>query len=748
MTDNTTISKEVDVGDSQIEKSTTSTERKPSKQFQMGHIREAQKAQEGTLNERKIVAVKSDDDAAPVDVTKKQQYRRRPRSGGMVAQQSSSRYEYRRFRRPPKIHSGLSTVADKNENACEKNPSASDGISIGSERNKPIESERNDDLSGSGDSTDAGKDSLVDAHTARSTPAKRRVCKYFAAEQVCYFGDRCRFLHVRDAKLELENLRPTHESTIPSTGKPTQPAPFRPQVLQLTKEQLGSSEQLTAFNAELSYFKRRFRDSVITKLEDKTTILFEYSITDPDWIFEVKSLRFSLVLPQGYPIDRGNIRVVDESLPKPLIIHIDKALDNYCIARWEVFESKNAFESVGKSLIRWIDRSIFDLFVVGLKKTKMIFEAESAGISLVLPSAPSNPLGESKEGEADERETSENKNDESLIIDENNGGVNEGNLSIEEFRDEIFTADREPSMTCENKTLIDVRVQWRDLSTNIASLSAASLALSTKCAKCGAPSFMTCSPNRVVAAACKRCSNRQSIFMQSALVHENSNVIAQLDPKGCRPVDCVLLSSSFRFVCLNCNREATAENLSYGVAHKTWCFSCHTKCEFDISAIRFAGNFHLIAKEDEMMQKIKIVKKKKPEQQIVIVEGEPLPDHGTCKHYRKSYRWLRFPCCGKLYPCDVCHDENERDHEMKFASRMVCGFCSKEQPFQKSKPCIRCSENVTRVRSSHWEGGKGCRDQTLMSRNDDRKYANSRMKTVSKKHVGQLVIKKKPTNEK
>lgn len=59
-------------------------------------------------------------------------------------------------------------------------------------------------------------------------------------------------------------------------------------------------------------------------------------------------------------------------------------------------------------------------------------------------------------------------------------------------------------MTCENKTLIDVRVQWRDLSTNIASLSAASLALSTKCAKCGAPSFMTCSPNRVVAAACKR----------------------------------------------------------------------------------------------------------------------------------------------------------------------------------------------------------------------------------------------------
>lgn len=39
----------------------------------------------------------------------------------------------------------------------------------------------------------------------------------------------------------------------------------------------------------------------------------------------------------------------------------------------------------------------------------------------------------------------------------------------------------------------------------------------------------------------------------------------------------------------------------------------------------------------------------------------------------------RFPCCGRLYPCDLCHDEKEDDHDMKYASRMVCGFCSKEQ---------------------------------------------------------------------
>lgn len=40
--------------------------------------------------------------------------------------------------------------------------------------------------------------------------------------------------------------------------------------------------------------------------------------------------------------------------------------------------------------------------------------------------------------------------------------------------------------------------------------------------------------------------------------------------------------------------------------------------------------------------------------------------------------YTRFPCCGKSYPCDVCHDMSE-DHPMERANRMICGYCSKEQ---------------------------------------------------------------------
>lgn len=75
--------------------------------------------------------------------------------------------------------------------------------------------------------------------------------------------------------------------------------------------------------------------------------------------------------------------------------------------------------------------------------------------------------------------------------------------------------------------------------------------------------------------------------------------------------------------------------------------------------------------------------------------GQPLPNQGTCKHYKHShryllfnfikylhsnkintkmkininlyyFRWLRFPCCGKAFPCDVCHEINTNsEHEAK-----------------------------------------------------------------------------------
>ncbi len=91
-------------------------------------------------------------------------------------------------------------------------------------------------------------------------------------------------------------------------------------------------------------------------------------------------------------------------------------------------------------------------------------------------------------------------------------------------------------------------------------------------------------------------------------------------------------------------------------------------------------------------------------------------DNGTCKHYKKSRRWLRFPCCGRAFPCDICHEEQNPDgHAIIWANRMICGECSREQPFSNERPCSNCGSMTTPIAKAHfWEGGKGCRDVTKL----------------------------------
>ena len=116
--------------------------------------------------------------------------------------------------------------------------------------------------------------------------------------------------------------------------------------------------------------------------------------------------------------------------------------------------------------------------------------------------------------------------------------------------------------------------------------------------------------------------------------------------------------------------------------------------------------------------------------------GSALPKMGACKHYRKSTRWFRFPCCGKAYPCDKCHEEgeNKKCPLDARANREICGYCSNEQPISgvKMSKCRRCDKIISGApKTRHWEGGKGCRDTSKMSRKDRAKYRNSKNKTSS-----------------
>ncbi|EJW86071.1 zinc finger protein [Wuchereria bancrofti] len=595
-----------------------------------------------------------------------------------VASQSA-RYGYRRFQNAPKKQLKLqkSLAVTKNdeiqsvEHSCTTVP-----ISNANVEEKGLTKRRNNGA----------------VPTLSLKVSKRKVCKYFATENSCYFGEYCRFLHIRD-----ENNDNNFDSVPSHINLKSTRTIVRPNVTAISRDDIGKEEQLDIRNSEINYFGRRFHDAKFAYDGSSYFIEFDYKITDPDWIFDVKTIGLRLKIPEHYPCEMIMVTLNQSTLPVPLVSHFNKEVKKFLEEKFMEAKKCDTYVGIGKMFIRWLDRNILK-FLSKTDKTK-VEVCDSAEVM------QSRNYGEAKV---------------------------ESSSKIEIAMEEVIN-----SKQSSKGKAIQARIFWNDLNGNIATLSIITMAVSIKCAKCGALSFLICSVKQLSISHCKKCLNGSSIHISPQLVHQNSNVIALLEPKGCIPVDCVLLSSKLSYTCLQCSKEATVENLTYGVSNKSWCYGCHSKCEFEIKTIRFVGDFNAIEKEDSSVPK----SKKKVERSVMLVEGQPLPENGACKHYKKSYRWFRFPCCGKLYPCDLCHNDAEKEHEMKLANRMVCGFCSKEQPFQKAKPCINCNENVTRVKSHFWEGGKGCRDQVVMCRNDRRKYANSLMKTVSNKHAAQLKFK-------
>jgi len=97
---------------------------------------------------------------------------------------------------------------------------------------------------------------------------------------------------------------------------------------------------------------------------------------------------------------------------------------------------------------------------------------------------------------------------------------------------------------------------------------------------------------------------------------------------------------------------------------------------------------------------------KEPKTTSKYREGYPLPQTGSCKHHKKTFRWTQYSdCCNAWYPCNACHkkqcskisDDNE---EVSFSDEssdsedllvpMMCGFFAREQPI--SDTCVFCNK--------------------------------------------------------
>ncbi|KKZ64577.1 hypothetical protein EMCG_09510 [[Emmonsia] crescens] len=220
-------------------------------------------------------------------------------------------------------------------------------------------------------------------------------------------------------------------------------------------------------------------------------------------------------------------------------------------------------------------------------------------------------------------------------------------------------------------------------------------------------------PKRVE--SCKKCGNYLSVGFRRELMHPSSNRAGYLDLEGCHAVE--LLPSTFIPTCSECSITYPAPGIVAvrGDDASAVCRGCHHKMRFKIPEVKFllvsagGGTSHTH------------VRARKPKEVLGIVAGQELPRRGRCSHYGKSYRWFRFSCCLKVFPCDRCHDA-ATDHLNEHANRMICGFCSREQIYRPESCGICNSTLVGKAGSGFWEGGKGTRDRRRMSRKDPRKY--------------------------
>jgi uncharacterized CHY-type Zn-finger protein len=239
------------------------------------------------------------------------------------------------------------------------------------------------------------------------------------------------------------------------------------------------------------------------------------------------------------------------------------------------------------------------------------------------------------------------------------------------------------------------------------------LSITAKCERCKLVNeFTGLKPGVEKTMVCKKCNSPLAAKFRPQLVHEFSTRAGFIDFSGCKVAD--MLPSTFVPTCGKCSTPGLGLVSVRGESVSNVCRECHSKFTFKIPEVKFLFITPGTLPPPAMGPRRK-------QEKLGLHAGEPLPGKGACSHYRKSYRWFRFSCCNKVHSCDKCHDDAE-DHINEWANRMICGWCSREQNYAV-EACGFCGRSVIgRKGRGFWEGGKGTRDQKLMSRKDPRKY--------------------------
>ncbi|VUZ48440.1 unnamed protein product [Hymenolepis diminuta] len=617
------------------------------------------------------------------------------------------------------------------------------------------------------------------------------ICPFFLAGQCKYGDYCTRSHQVDDAffsRMTLEDYKAQREFLRPPISRPTPssqsfikqssaivaPNPARPPVQKpTTRLEQGFLRDLTQDdlhkmrNLEVDRFLKLYPSSHLKQTSDPSdkdkvfSLLF--SSKDPDWSFEVKQILLSIILPEEYPVSPPIVSAPRTSdIPDSVTNSLNEAISKFIMARHESYHSTGKVGLYLRSFFFWLDKTLKEIFTdayakiceeqptisSNLRIPESFHEAKlSVGPSFVnnqvelKSSVKSEGLEEAKSNEVENREYKEEEVEEVKDHDIEVANVQLQELTFEglEMRGHagtgLFTRLPVLCICCICKLQFDWTFRLPpynpEVNNEVGDGEGAEKKPQT-------PRSLTSLPPSTT--TCQRCRHALGLTFTAEYVHSFGSRIGTFQMANCMLVEVYVKTADVMLSCNQCNGgEFKITGLQPDKVSAKRCQKCHVVCGLFFTALsisrpklasadicrRFASM--VLNKSTKDGAKLKRNRAPQAHKPILIQKGTPLPDNGTCKHYGKSYRWLKFPCCQRAFPCDTCHDiAVAGTHETLRANRTICGFCSTEQPCQSGSGgvvCVSCGKNMIASSSSnHWEGGHGCRDPVKMSRKDNRKH--------------------------
>lgn len=551
--------------------------------------------------------------------------------------------------------------------------------------------------------------------------SSQRSCRYFASTEGCLAGALCPFVHSASGPSpavgnasgpspaggnasgpERPRSRPAPSSRARGRGRGRahRPPVAKPVIKSLETRLANTTDPVERASLirqmETKALSRKFASS-FSKLDEQT---FSFALipvcllpplmqkSDPDFPFDLEEgFKIRLSVPATYPTTPSSIRL-DENPEIPEAIRRG-------IVRSFAQKTERVRGMTLTQMMDWLDRESETLLSIKAQESKISFvqNASKSG------PAPPRELNTFSTVYGEPREGVESSDDSSSSDQES--------VSSEEMVESAEALMQDLSLKAPREG-VEIRLLGCTLK-GISLLNCVSFSLLVKCARCKSPvDAKNVQAGASTTVHCAKCASEIGIKFTCTLCHENNRYsIGSVHMDGASPLD--IQAYTFHPTCESCTKEcrhnSVFRNFLRGPLRQN-CEHCFHAMTLAIEGARFVGSPLASAGNTEMPVKRKRQKEVLPDAGLVV-PGERLPKNGTCKHYGKSYRWFRFACCKKLYPCDICHESLSEPHEILPANRTVCGFCSKEQKITAESACTGCGKDMTkktRAGGKHWEG--------------------------------------------